>query len=301
MKLNPQSKTQQRRVFVASMTAAVSLAATTPLRAATPEPTKEPAAKTAAVTAASQTPARQCLTDLGAFQQQMQKGGYWRGGSGYGYGYPMYGYNYDGGMASPAMPSASAPAAGAYWRARPGYEVRTLLAATQILGQRGQQAACEALLGQTRTLYNQYASDMRNGHMPRNSLEAERQAQLAAAQPVAGQNVSYRADQLIGTEVLDPKGDELGSVEDLVLSPQTGKIAYLVIARGGLFGIHQKYIPVPWAEFKATTDAKLLVLDTTKALMSAAPHVKKHRFSVGGDFDKQSQQVDTYWTAHLAK
>ncbi len=296
MKLNSQPNTLQRQVLAVSMTAALSLIAATPLRAATPEPAKDSAA-----TAPAKKPARQCLTDLSTFQGQLQKDGYWRGGSGYGYGYPMHGYNYDEGVPAPAMTSAGASGAAEYWRARPGYEVRTLLAAAQILAQRGQQASCEALLGETRGIYGHYTAALRSGHVPREDASGWRQAQLAAAQPVAGQKVSYRSDQLIGTEVLNPKGDELGSVDDLVLSPQTGKIAYLVIGRGGLFGIDEKYVPVPWAAFKATAGATMLVLDTTKVDMAAAPRVKEDRFSAGSDFDKQSQQVDAYWSAHLPK
>ena len=295
MKFNSQPKTRQRPILVVAVTAALSLAAAGSLHAATPAPAKTPVTKASAMQ-----PARQCLTDLSAFQGQMQKDGYWRGVSGYGYGYPMYGYAYDAGMPSPAMTSAGSSGVAAYWRARPGYEVRTLLAATQIMAQRGQQASCEALLGETRKIYSSYAADMRSGHVPKDASDW-RQAQLAAAQPVAGQDVSYRSDQLIGTEVLNPKGDTLGSVEDLVLSPQTGKIAYLVIARGGLFGIDEKYVPVPWSYFKATTGAKILVLDTTKADMVAAPNVKEGRFSAANDFDKQSAQVDTFWSAHLSK
>ena len=301
MNLNPHSKTMQRPLLVALMTAALSLTTAAPLHAATPEPAK-PAKpeKAAAATPSAPKPARQCLTDLNAFQDQMQKDGYWRGVSGYGYGYPMYGYAYDAGMPSPAMTSAGASGVAAYWRARPGYEVRTLLAATQIMAQHGQQASCEALLGETRNIYSRYAADMRSGQVPRD-VSGWREAQLAAAQPVAGQDVAYRSDQLIGTEVLSPKGDTLGSVDDLVLSPQTGKIAYLVIARGGLFGFDEKYVPVPWGHFKATAGAKMLVLDTTKADMTAAPHVKENRFSAANDFDKQSQKVDAYWAAHPAK
>lgn len=296
MNLDAQTRIFSRQALVVATTATLSLIAAGPLQAATPAPDKIPAASASATE-----PAQSCLKHLIALRVQMQKDGYWRGVSGYGYGYPTYGYDYDASMASPAITSASAPAAERYWRARPGYEVRTLLAATQILARHGQQAACESLLGETRKIYGRYATEMRNGHLPKDNISGFLQAQLAAAQPVAGHDVSFRSDQLIGTDVVEPTGEELGSVDDLVLSPQTGKIAYLVIARGGMFGIDEKYVPVPWAHFKATNGAKILVLDTTKAVLSAAPHVEEHGFSKAGDFGKQSQQVDTYWSAHRPK
>src|SRR5579863_4612659 len=39
-------------------------------------------------------PAKTCLTDVRAFRDQMQKDGFWLGGSDYGYGYPLDGYGY---------------------------------------------------------------------------------------------------------------------------------------------------------------------------------------------------------------
>ena len=126
-----------------------------------------------------------------------------------------------------------------------------------------------------------------------------RQRQIAAAVPVIGADVSFRSDQLLDTDVVSPGNETLGSVHDLVLSPHTGKIAYLIISRGGLFGIGASYVPVPWGAIKAAPNASLLVLDTTKAAMSAAPQVNDHQFSASGQFDQESQKVDGYWASRV--
>ena len=237
-------------------------------------------------TVAATKPVAKCLSDLRAFDRQMAKDGYWLGGFGYGYGYPMSGY--------PANTTA------AYLNARPGYEVRILVASATILAGHGQQQACEKVLAITRDAYKTYVADMRSGKLPVMDLMGLRDQLLAAAKSVTDRDTSFRSDELLGTDVLNPQNVGLGSIEDLVLSPQTGKIAYLVIARGGVFGIDRRYVPIPWADFKITPNVNLLVLDAGKGTMAAAPEVSRDEFTLPGQFDQESKKVDTYWNAHLS-
>ena len=189
-------------------------------------------------------PAEKCLSDLRAFDSEMRRDGYWLGDSGYGYGYPMmdgpgfgYGYQMSGGLAATAT---------GYRNVRPGYEIRSLIAAANILARHGQQQECEDVLATTRNTYSLYLADMRRGGYKMANVPSWQQQQIAGATPVTVKDASFRSDQLVGIDVRNPQNEALGSVDDIVMSPQSGKISYLVIARGGFLGIDEKYVAVPW-------------------------------------------------------
>jgi sporulation protein YlmC with PRC-barrel domain len=287
----------KRSTLAGSAAALFCLGFATPLLAAEPAVTgtvnQSPSAgnKVAAIK-----PAEKCLSDLRAFDNQMDKEGYWLGGSGYGYGYPMAGY----GFGPPMMEGRPEATGMGYQNARPGYELRTLIAAADILAEQGQQQPCEDVLATTRNIYKVYVADMRSGKMPTADVQNWRQQQIAAAQPVTGTNTPFRTDELVGTEVRGSQNEALGSVDDLVMSPRAGKIAYVVIARGGIFGIDEKYVPIPWEDFKIAPNAKLLVLGTTKAVLDTAPQATKEQFATPGQFEQVSQKIDAYWKTHLS-
>ena len=282
-----------KRLTILSTVAIVSgLGITTPLLAAGP-----PAVASVSQQSAVK-PAETCMSDVRAFTAEMSKQGYWIGGSDYSYGYPMlgYGYGYGYGMGVGGHPMGGV---GSYATARPGYDIRTLVASANILAQAGKKQACESVLAEARTLYTSYAADLHGRGISWTGQPNGEKQQIAEAQPVAGKDTAFRYDQLINADVVNSGDVSLGSVQDLVMDPQTGKIAYVVISRGGLFGIDASHTPVPWSAFKASPNGSLLVLDTTKAILAAAPQGRGDQFTKTGQFDAESQKVDTYWTAHV--
>ena len=155
------------------------------------------------------------------------------------------------------------------------------------------------MLATAQTVSTRYESDLHSRGIRSADLPGWRQRQIGAAVPVIGADTSFRSDQLLDADVVSPGNETLGTVHDLVLDPHTGKIAYLIISRGGLFGIDASYVPVPWGAIKAAPNASLLVLDTTKAAMSAAPQVNDEQFSASGQFDQESHKVDAYWASRV--
>ena len=296
------------QTLVMALSAALSLGYAGTLRAA-PSPQLVAAARDVAASSAATSdlkPDHACMEELRTFSERMQKEGYWLSGSDLGYGYPMYGYGtgygygygYETGGGYGGLGTTTAGAAmdgGGFSSARPGYEIRMLVGSASILAERGEGNACREVLVAARNVYGPYAADLRDGKMPRADLQGWRRQQLASAKPVATSDRAYRSDQLMGTDVLTAKGDDLGSVADLVISPKTGAISYLVVGRGGIFGIGEKFVPVPWDSFKATSGSSLLVLDTTKGVIDAAPQVRRNGFAPHGDFASQSAKIDAYW------
>ena len=133
--------------------------------------------------------------------------------------------------------------------------------------------------------------------LPITAVPVWRQQQIAAARPVTSANIPLRPDELLGTEVRSPQNQALGNVENLVRSPGTDKVAYLVIALAGSFGIDDINVPVPLEDFMISPNANLLVVDATRGVLAAAPRVNP--FS-GDGIDLQSQKVDAYWKAHFS-
>ena len=81
-----------------------------------------------------------------------------------------------------------------------------------------------------------------------------------------------RASEFIGETVTNGKGEEVGTVDDLIVS-QGDRVFYAVLSVGGFLGVGDKLVAVPFEELKiGAKDVEGLVMyDTTKEKLKAQP------------------------------
>jgi len=54
------------------------------------------------------------------------------------------------------------------------------------------------------------------------------------------------SDKVDGTTVYNRSGDNIGSINHLMIDKVSGQVEYAVMSTGGLLGIGESYSPVPW-------------------------------------------------------
>jgi sporulation protein YlmC with PRC-barrel domain len=81
---------------------------------------------------------------------------------------------------------------------------------------------------------------------------------------------AVRASKLIGAIVKNKAGDSIGEISDLLVS--TGaNITTAVVSVGGVLGIGEKKIAVPYKSFSVSPDGKTLYLDMTADQLKSMP------------------------------
>lgn len=64
---------------------------------------------------------------------------------------------------------------------------------------------------------------------------------------LSGHTDAIRASRVIGTTVYNTTGDNIGSIEDVMLEKTSNGIMFAVIGFGGFLGMGEKYHAVPWS------------------------------------------------------
>lgn len=85
-----------------------------------------------------------------------------------------------------------------------------------------------------------------------------------------------RASRLLGREVRDPQGRDLGEVRDLIVDLHYGRLHYAILAFGGVLGLGEKLHAVPVSTLQWT--GARWVLDLPRGRVERAPGFERSRW-----------------------
>lgn len=94
------------------------------------------------------------------------------------------------------------------------------------------------------------------------------------------------AETLVGNDVCNPNGEDLGDIKEIMLDMSNGKVGYAVLSFGSFLGMGEKLFAVPWDALTLDTEQKRFVLNVEKDRLKDAP---------GFDKDKWPNMADPAW------
>ena len=87
-----------------------------------------------------------------------------------------------------------------------------------------------------------------------------------------------RASDLIGTEVRNPQGQDLGEIHDLLIDVNNGRVQGAVLSFGGFMGVGDKLFRYPLSSFKESRNDDSLVLDVNENSLERANGFDRDRW-----------------------
>jgi sporulation protein YlmC with PRC-barrel domain len=82
---------------------------------------------------------------------------------------------------------------------------------------------------------------------------------------------------IIGTRIKNTEGKDIGEIDQLLVDTQSGKVTHAVIGVGGLMGVGEKKVVVPWSElkFSPTAEGKKNAIVMDQAKLESAPRYER--------------------------
>ena len=83
------------------------------------------------------------------------------------------------------------------------------------------------------------------------------------------------ASTIIGDKVINPAGEQLGNIKELMIEAEDGSIVYAVLSFGGFLGLGDKLFAIPWEALTFDTEEHAFILDIDKDILKNAPGFDK--------------------------
>ena len=156
--------------------------------------------------------------------------------------------------------------AGLLWRTGLQGELRTLYQTARSLDAKGNDSGCLEIVAVIVSIMGK--ATIEGGEADTGTWQEERLASLIEANAAAQQAI-LGLDSLMENNLRNAQDEYLGEIEDIVLAD--GLPRYAIVGRGGLFGVGEEQIAVPWELLRVTQGEPVLVLDVTPEQLEAAP------------------------------
>ncbi len=141
-------------------------------------------------------------------------------------------------------------------------------------------AICTFFLTQTFFLTHTHAAEQEVGKTPSVQAQTDEKATTTGQGQTSGKPAMEQADRvskILGKKVISQKGEDLGTIEDLVLSKETC-LDYIILAPGGLLGTGDRLIPIPWKAVKTGAQADTIIIDMDKSQLEKAPNFESKKW-----------------------
>lgn len=79
------------------------------------------------------------------------------------------------------------------------------------------------------------------------------------------------SERVKGTKVVNPAGDTLGEIDNVMIEKRSGQASYAVMSFGGFLGMGERYHPVPWGALDYDPGKEAYIVDIPKTQLENAP------------------------------
>lgn len=110
---------------------------------------------------------------------------------------------------------------------------------------------------------------------PTSNPTAANSAMTEARQP----QIKNRTNTIVGMNVNDAQGKDLGEIKDLVIDRNRAQVEFAIVSVGGVSGVAGKHIAVPWKSLQASADGKSYELNVDRDKLKDAPDINANQWS----------------------
>lgn len=96
-----------------------------------------------------------------------------------------------------------------------------------------------------------------------------------------------RASYVLRSNVMNTRGQRLGDIKEIVIDATVGKVAYVVLAFGGVAGLGEKFFAIPWPELQQSAGLGTFTLEVDKNTLQEAPGFDKDHWPKTADSMKK--------------